>query len=220
MKKDKKKLKFKDIYNKVNHNPYCQVTNIVKKYTIKSNVKNFFKNSWKALLIILIISIAIFIYTFWNNLIIVLYCLLLMLFLLIAAIFYNSYKITLSSESLKFKINFQETIIPYDKLANIYFARGKTTFFFIPFYYYNLEITYLSDKDKISVYSFPTFMLNKKEIIKFFSCFEVEAYKDEQEELEEKNKDRKNFYKAMGISIGILLIVLFIVAIFAYIFMN
>ena len=215
-----KKLKYKDVYNKVNHNPYCQITNITQKYTIKSNVKNFLKNSWKTLLIIFIILTAIFIYTFWNNLIVVLYCLLLILFLLIATIFYNSYKITLEEECLKFKINMQENIIPYDKLANIYLSKKKTTFFFISFYYYNLKITYLYEKDKLGMFSFPTFMLNKKDIIKFFSCFEVEAYKDEQEKLEKENKDKKSFYKAIGISIGIFLVALFIVAIFMYAFMK
>ncbi len=215
-----KKLKYKDVYNKVNHNPYCQITNITQKYTIKSNVKNFLKNSWKTLLIIFIILTAIFIYTFWNNLIVVLYCLLLILFLLITTIFYNSYKITLEEECLKFKINMQENIIPYDKLANIYLSKEKTTFFFIPFYYYNLKITYLYEKDKLGMFSFPTFMLNKKDIIKFFSCFEVEAYKDEQEKLEKENKDKKSFYKAIGISIGIFLVALFIVAIFMYAFMK
>ena len=93
MKNNKERLKFKNIYKKVNHNPYCQITDILKKCTLKSNVKNLFANSWKVILITLLVLLAIFIYTFWNNLIAVLYCVLLILFFFIATICFNSYKI-------------------------------------------------------------------------------------------------------------------------------
>lgn len=214
----KKKLKFKDVYSKVNHNPYCQVTNIFKKSTISSNIKNLFHNSWQIILIALVIVTAVLIYTFWNNLIVVLYCLLLILFLFIVTVHYNSYKIKLENNEFYFKIGFQENSIPYNKLGNIYLDKETMKFFFIPFHYYNLKVTYFEDEEKIGIFSFPTFMLNKNDIIKFFSSFDIEVYKSEKETIEKEKKDRKNFYKALGISLGILLIVLFIIAIVLYCF--
>lgn len=218
MKNNKEKLKFKKIYIKVNHNPYCQITNILKKCTLKSNVKNLFTNSWKVILITLLILLAIFIYTFWNNLIAVLYCVLLILFFFIATICFNSYKISLGENELKYKINFQENIISYDNLGNIFMGRDCIKFFFIPIYFYNIKVTYLTDNEHLGMLSFPVFMLNKKDILKFFSAFEVEAYKDEKEEIEKEKNNRKNFYKAIGIGLVILFIALFIMSIFIYIF--
>lgn len=215
-----KKLKLKDIYNKVNHNPYCQITNIINKYTLKSNVKNLFKNYWQIILIFSVIITIFFIYTFWSKLILVVYSLMLILFLFIATIYYNAYRIIISEEELKFNINLQNNSIPYDKLGNIYLSKDNIKFFFIPIYYYNIKITYLLEENKIGILSFPTFMLNKEDILKFFSSFEFEAYKNEQDEIEKEEKDKKNTYKALGIAFGILFIALFIVAIFIYSFIK
>lgn len=213
-----KKLKFKDIYNKVNHNPYCQVININKKVTIKSNVKNLFKNYYKTILIAFIIILSILIFVFLDNLVIALCSILLLLFLFIANIFYNTYKITLDEKGVRFKINLQEDIIPYEKLANIYLEQGTFKFFFIPFHNYNISITYLAEKDRFNMYTFPTFMVNKKDILNFFSAIEVEPYKDLDEELEKEKNNKKGIYKALGISLAILFIIILIISIFLYIF--
>ena len=94
----------------------------------------------------------------------------------------------------------------------------KKRFFFIPIYYYAIQITEYVDKEKMNIYSFPTIMLNKKELINFFNSFEVKIIKDEEEEEQKKEEERKNFHKAIGIVIGILLIILFVISLILYAF--
>lgn len=216
-----KKQTFKEIYEKVNHNPYTQVTNILQKCVIKSNIKNLIENYGKIILTILCIILLVFLYTFWSNLIIILYALILLLVLFAITIFYNTYKLSLEEDAVKLKINFQTNIIPYTKLSGIYVEKNKKRLFFFPIYYYNLKITYLAEqKDRINVYTLPLVMVNKKELLNFFDSFEYETYKEQEEESKKDKENKKNMYKALGISIGILLIVTFIVALILYIFKN
>ena len=212
------KLTWKKVYQKCNHLKFSQVTNVFKKAKINSNVINLLKNYGTIILIGLIIILTILIITFWNNLSILL-CALLLLFALCAfAIVYGSYYIKLDEDGVKFKVNFQENSIPYNKLIGIYLTKKKKRVFFVPIYYYALEITEYVDKEKMNIYSFPTIMLNKKELINFFNSFEVKIIKDEEEEEQKKEEERKNFHKAIGIVIGILLIILFVISLILYAF--
>lgn len=216
-----KKQTFNEIYKKVNHNPYTQVTNILKKATIKSNAKNLLKNYGNIILIIICIMLLIFLYTFRNNLITILYATILLFALFAITILYNTYKLSLEEEALKLKINFQTNIIPYNKLSGIYVERNKKRLFFFPIYYYNLIITYISDqKDRLNMYTLPLIMVNKKELTNFFGSFEYETYKEQEEDTKKEEENKKNMYKAIGISIGILLIIIFIIAIILYIFQK
>ena len=212
------KLTWKKVYQKCNHLKFSQVTNVFKKAKINSNVINLLKNYGTIILIGLIIILTILIITFWNNLSILL-CALLLLFALCAfAIVYGSYYIKLDEDGVKFKVNFQENSIPYNKLIGIYLTKMKKRFFFVPIYYYAIQITEYVDKEKMNIYSFPTIMLNKKELINFFNSFEVKIIKDEEEEEQKKEEERKNFHKAIGIVIGILLIILFVISLILYAF--
>lgn len=175
------KLKLKDIYEKVNHNPYCQITNILKKFEIKSNIKNLLQNYGKIILIFGAIIMVALVVTFWNNIEIVLYSVGILLLLSILSIVYNTYKISFNENSLQYKINFQTTCISYDKLVNIYIDKKTVKLFFIPIPYYNIDIVYVIDDEKLNILSFPTIMLNKKDIVKLFSCFEVKEYKKQNE---------------------------------------
>ena len=216
-----KKQTFNEIYKKVNHNPYTQVTNILKKATIKSNAKNLLKNYGNIILIIICIMLLIFLYTFRNNLITILYATILLFALFAITILYNTYKLSLEEEALKLKINFQTNIIPYNKLSGIYVERNKKRLFFFTIYYYNLIITYISDqKDRLNMYTLPLIMVNKKELTSFFGSFEYETYKEQEEDTKKEEENKKNMYKAIGISIGILLIIIFIIAIILYIFQK
>ena len=113
------KFKLKDIYEKVNHNPYCQITNILKKIELKSNFKNLLKNYGKIILLVAIILIGALIFVFWNNIEIILCSVGILILLFILAIIYNTYRISLGENNLKFKINMQTTNISYEKLINI-----------------------------------------------------------------------------------------------------
>lgn len=216
----KSKLTWKSVYQKCNHSRFSQVTNVLRTAKIKSNVGNLLKSYGKIILIVFLIVMVFLIATFGNNLNILFYAILLTFALCIFAIVYGTYYINLEEQGVRFKINFQETNIPYNKLIGIYLTRKKKRFFFIPIYYYALEITEYVDKEKMNIYSFPTIMLNKNEVIKFFDSFEVNVIKSEEEEEKIQNEEKRNFHKAIGIVIAILLIIVLVVSIILYAFSN
>ena len=216
----KSKLTWKSVYQKCNHSRFSQVTNVLETAKIRSNTRNLLKNYGKIILITFIVIMIFLIATFWNNLTILFYAVLLLIALGIFAIIYGTYYINLEEDGVKFKINFQENKIPYNKLIGIYLTKKKKRFFFIPIYYYAIEITEYVDKEKMNVYSFPTIMLNKKELIQFFNSFEVKVIKSEEEEEEKLNEEKKSFHKAIGIVALILLIIIFIVSIILYVSSN
>ena len=216
----KSKLTWKSVYQKCNHSRFSQVTNVLRTAKIKSNVGNLLKSYGKIILIVFLIVMVFLIATFWNNLNILFYAILLTFALCIFAIVYGTYYINLEEQGVRFKINFQETNIPYNKLIGIYLTRKKKRFFFIPIYYYALEITEYVDKEKMNIYSFPTIMLNKNEVIKFFDSLEVDVIKSEEEEEKIQNEEKRNFHKAIGIVIAILLIIVLVVSIILYAFSN
>lgn len=216
----KSKLTWKSVYQKCNHSRFSQVTNVLRTAKIKSNVGNLLKSYGKIILTVFLIVMVFLIATFWNNLNILFYAILLTFALCIFAIVYGTYYINLEEQGVRFKINFQETNIPYNKLIGIYLTRKKKRFFFIPIYYYALEITEYVDKEKMNIYSFPTIMLNKNEVIKFFDSFEVNVIKSEEEEEKIQNEEKRNFHKAIGIVIAILLIIVLVVSIILYAFSN
>ena len=216
----KSKLTWKSVYQKCNHSRFSQVTNVLRTAKIKSNVGNLLKSYGKIILIVFLIVMIFLIATFWNNLNILFYAILLTFALCIFAIVYGTYYINLEEQGVRFKINFQETNIPYNKLIGIYLTRKKKRFFFIAIYYYALEITEYVDKEKMNIYSFPTIMLNKNEVIKFFDSFEVNVIKSEEEEEKIQNEEKRNFHKAIGIVIAILLIIVLVVSIILYAFSN
>ena len=216
----KSKLTWKSVYQKCNHSRFSQVTNVLRTAKIKSNVGNLLKSYGKIILIVFLIVMIFLIATFWNNLNILFYAILLTFALCIFAIVYGTYYINLEEQGVRFKINFQETNIPYNKLIGIYLTRKKKRFFFIPIYYYALEITEYVDKEKMNIYSFPTIMLNKNEVIKFFDSFEVNVIKSEEEEEKIQNEEKRNFHNAIGIVIAILLIIVLVVSIILYAFSN
>lgn len=212
------KLTLKNVYQKCNHCRFSQVTNVLRTAKIKSNFSNLLKNYGKIFLITFIVILIILIITFWNNISILLCALLLLIALCAFSIIYGSYYIKLEEDGVKFKINFEENSIPYNKLIGIYLTKKKKRIFFLPIHYYALEITEYIDKEKMNIYAFPTIMLNKKELIYFFNSFEVKIIKDEEEEEQKQNAERKNFYKAIGIVLVILLIILFVISIILYAF--
>lgn len=212
------KLTWKLIYQKCNHCRFSQVTNVLRTSKIRSNVGNFLKSYGKIILFLLLVILIVLIITFWNNLNILLCAILLLFALCVFSIVYGTYYIKLEEDGVKFKINFQETNIPYNKLIGIYLTQKKKRFFFVPIYYYALEITEYVDKEKMNIYSFPTIMLNKKELIDFFNSFEVNIIKDEEEEEKRQYEERRNFHKAIGIVIGIILIIIFVISLILYAF--
>lgn len=211
-----KNIKWKDVYETSNHNKYCQITKVLRKCTIKSNIKNFLQNYGKILLVLVILLTILLAYTFKTNLMIVLYSMILLFFMFLMAVFYSTYKISLEEDKLIAKINLQDIIIPYKQLNNIYLFQEKSRILFIPIYYYSLKITYFADEEMINIYSFPTVMLNKKEVESFFKSFKVKEYKSQEDEIKKEQMDKKNFYKAIGIVLAILFVIVLIISIILY----
>ena len=211
----KDKLTWKKVYQKCNHSQFSQVTNVLKTAELKSNLGNLLKSYGKIILIVFLVILIFLIATFWNNLTILICAIFLLLAICLFAIIYGTYYIKLEEDGVKFKINFEENSIPYNKLIGIYLTRRKKRFFFVPVYYYALEITEYIDKEKMNIYSFPTIMLNKKDVLQFFKSFEVKVLNNEEDK---ENEEKKDFYKAIGIVIGIIFIILIVVSIILYAF--
>lgn len=216
--KKRKKLTWKDVYQKCNHHEISQVTNVYDTFSLKSNLKNLLKNYGVPILTVTIIIIIILIITFWKTIGTMLIALVLLLALAIFAIIYATYEIKLDKDGVRFKINFQETFIPYNKLIGIYLERAHKRFFFIPIHYYVLKITEYVDKEKMNIYSFPTIMLNKKKTIDFFKCFDVNVLKDAEEEEEKADEAKKILFKAIGILLIVLIVIALIVSFIMYLF--
>ncbi len=180
MNKKSKKLSMKEIYNKCNHDKYTQITEIKGRSEVKSNYKNFIINYKIPMLIIFLILLALFIYIFRNNPILILYCFGIILLFFIFAIYNCTYKLRLNEKTLDLQINFQRTQIKTDDLVTIYLSSEKTRFLGIPMYSYSLNIIYAYN-EKPMLITIPTVMSNKKQIVKLFANIETEKIKTEEE---------------------------------------
>lgn len=181
MKKNKysNKNSLKEIYEKVNHNKYSQLTDISGKVEINSNAKNFLYNHKYILITIFILILLLLIYTFRSNPIVILYCLGFLFVLFLLAMYSSTYKIFLDEKKLNIHINFQDTTIESNNLANIYLSKEKMHLFGIPIYNYILNIIYINNNTPI-IMSFPTVMIDRKSLIKLFSIIKTEKIKDEE----------------------------------------
>ena len=186
----KNKYNFSEIYKKVNHNKYSQIVDIDGKVEVKSNIKNFIYNFKIVISIFLVLILALLIYTFRNNPIVILYCIFFLLALVLLAMYSSTYRITLDNKNLNVYINFQKSTIKTDNLANIYLSRQKMRFFGFPLYNYLLNIIYMNNETPMLM-SFPTVMIDKKKLLKLFSIIKTEKIKDEEKENEEKEKNKR-----------------------------
>ncbi len=205
-KKKSNKLKFAEVYDKCNHNKYSKITEIKEKVDLKSNCQNLFKNYGVIILIMTLICLAVFIYTFRNNPISILYCFGIIILLFILSLYNSTYKITLSDKELIIFSNLQKEKIDIANLINIYMSKKKMRFMGIPFYAYTINAIYLQNDNQMMI-SLPTVMLNPKQVIKFFSTMKIVKIKDEEEEIERKEKDKKTVIKTIFyVSFAVLLV--------------
>lgn len=202
--KDKNKDNWKYIYATCNHNKYSQLTNIMGKSEVKSNIKNFLANYKAIVITVSLIFLALFIYAFRNNPKIILCCVGFMFLLFILIMYSSTYKLTLDESKLTIHMRFQNTIINTNDLANIYISRDKVHFMGIPIYTYLLNIIYIVNEKPVLI-SLPVVMTNGKSIKKLFSNIETEKIKDDEEEMEDKNKTKNNKIVILIIVIAIVL---------------
>ena len=217
MDKEKKKVKSKNmslIYEKCNHNKYSQLIEICNDLSIESNCRNFILNYKIPIIVILLFVIVLFIYTFRNTPILIFYSLGFLLALFLFSTYNCTYKIKLNQKRLDINVNLQKTQISTKDLANIYLSKEKMRFFGFPIYNYLLNIIYLQN-EKPMIITLPTVMINRKQLLKFFSNIKVQKIKDEEEEIERKNKDKKTVIKTIFfVSIIVIVVALILGAIF------
>ena len=206
----KKSNSFEEIYNKVNHNKYSQLTNISGKVEIKSSYKNFISNYKIPIIIVALIFLVLIIYTFRSNPLIILYCIIFILFIFGFAMYSSTYKLQLDEKNLKIYINFQEIKIKTDDLANIYLSREKMHLFCFPIYNYTLNFIYIKDNVPMRI-SLPTIMVNRKKLLKLFSMIETKMIKDEEEEIKEKEKTGRKVILVTIIVLTVILLGAFII---------
>ena len=210
------KYGFKEIYKRVNHNKYSQLTNIDGKVEVKSNFKFFIYNFKGIIITTLLIFLLLIIYTFRNNPIVILYCIFFVAALFLLAMYTCTYKVNLDEKNFRFFINFQKNTIKSDDLVNIYLSREKMRFFGFPIYNYLLNIIYLDGDNPMKI-SFPTVMIDKKKLLKLFSIIETKKIKDEEKEEQENEKNKR---LAILITISIIVIILIVSVIIGSIIYN
>lgn len=215
-KKKKNLNNFKEIYKKVNHNKYSQITNISGKAELKSNLKNFIYNYKILLIILLTIFLILLIYTFKSNPIVILYCLGFLLAFILLIMYSCTYRVTLDENALNLYINFQQTTIKSDDLVNIYISKQKMHFLGFPIYNYLLNIIYVNNDSPLLI-SLPTVMINRKKLVKFLSIIETKKIKDEEEEIIAKEKNNKIVIITI---ISVIAIFILVSAILVVIFSN
>ncbi len=202
-----------DIYKKVNHNKYSQITQISGKSELKSNYKNFIFNYKFLIIVLMLILLCLLVYTFKDNLIIAVYCLGLLLLLFLFSIYNCTYKLKLDEKCLELQVNFQKTQILTSDLINIYLSREKIRFFGFPIYSYSLNIIYLVNQEPMAI-TLPTIMASRKQLMKLFSTLETKILKDEAEEIKEKEKNKKTIIiTIISVSFIILIVTSIIIAI-------
>lgn len=191
---------WKSIYNKCNHNKYSKITEINDNIELKANCKNFLNNFGIIILIICLLFLIAFIYTFKNNPIAILYCFGIILALFILAMYNSTYKLTINNKELYLKSGFVQNSLKLENLINIYLSKKKMRFLGFPINAYYINIIYKQDsnnEDKTILINLPAIMLNKKQVLKFFSNIKTIKIKDEEEEIKEKEKDTKLIKKTI-----------------------
>lgn len=208
MSKNKKKSSNMNlIYEKCNHNKYSQIIEMSdNNLQIQSNFKNFIVNYKIPIIVILLFVLVLFIYTFRNTPILILYSLGFILILSLLSVYNCTYKLKLDKKFLEVNVNFQKNTINTNDLANIYLSKEKIRFFGFPIYSYSINIIYFLNENPMII-SLPIVMVNRKQLLNFFSNMKFKKIKDEEEEIERKNKDKKTVIKTI-IYVSIIFVIL------------
>lgn len=189
------KLNWKAVYDKCNHNKYSKITEINGNLELRANCKNFFANFGAIILIVLLIFLIMFIYAFKSNPMAILYCFGIIIALFILALYNSTYKLTINSKELHLQSGFEQNKLNIEDIINIYLSKTKMRFLGFPVNAYSINIIYnqkdANNENKQILFTLPAIMLDKKQVIKFFSGIKTIKIKDEEEEIKEKEKNNK-----------------------------
>lgn len=204
-------IKWKNVYDKVNHKEYCKILNIEEPAELKSTFSNYLENYKFALLGLIVFLLVIFLAFYKSGAQAFLISVALIFLLLILMVLNNTYRISLKNNKINIigLFNKKETI-NCNNLCNVYLKRNKYKYwFFVPIYYYNIVFLY-KEGEEIMQYSLSTMMLLKKDIIKFFNHFKFEEL-SVQKIIDQREKENHETKKIFWITTSIILFITIIV---------
>ncbi len=210
---EQKKLKWKDVYNNNKKRRYCEITGIKEENVeIESNSIKVLKERKYIVLIASLIIIALLVWTFRNDIKILL---VLVLFFLAAGIcffIFNYFKFKCDKDGLYVKFGFQEGKFPYDKLKGIYISMFNDYSFLIPIRkVYSIVIRYIDNNGRIKELSFPNYFIKPEDTEKFLENFNIE----EAEQVKYVQFERFKVLKKIG---RVLLFIFFVLLLIGFAF--
>lgn len=202
---NEKKLKWKDVYNNNKKRKYCQITGIKQEdVEIESNSFKVLKERKYIVLIASLIIIGLLIWTFRNDIKILL---ILVGFFIVADIcffIFNYFKFKATKDGLYIRFGFQQGKISYEKLKCVYLSRFNEYSFLLPVSkVYSIVLRYVDNVGRIKELSFPSYFVKPEETEKFLENFNIE----EKEQGTYVKFERFKILKKVG---KILLFVLFV----------
>ena len=207
-------MKWKEIYEKNKHRENEEIEEIISDFSLKCNVKNFWNNYKKTIIIVSIIIMILLIVTFHKNLETLLYVFLLFLILILSSMFFLKFSITAKSNIVRIYYNGAEIKIPYNKVKNIYLKENTERIFFKKFYFYSIIILYQTPNNNICDINLPTTFVNKKDFIRCLDKIKTKKSKVNYQQKSNKYK-RKRFLRKI-----IILFILTLIAIIGIFITN
>ena len=206
-------MNWKELYKNCNNKKYSAVTNIKQPAVLKSTFSIFLDKYKYAILISTILLAVLVLMTYRLNFQVFLCILAILALLIVALIYYNTYKVEIKNDKLFINIMFRKIEISINDLATIYISKQESNLLaIVPFNYYSINIVY-SDNNEIKGYSLSTTTARKNDIKKFFEKYEFIELKQQEEEEKKDNL----FDGIKGIVKGfviIIFIIFFIITLF------
>lgn len=206
---EQKKLKWKDVYNNNQKRRYCEITGIKEEdVEIESNSFKVLKERKYIVLIASLIIMALIIWTFRNDIKILL---ILLAFFAVAGVcffVFNYFKFKCTKDELYVKFGFQEGKFSYDKLKGVYLSRFNDYSFLLPVKkIYSFVIRYSDNTGRIKELSFPNYFVKPEDAEKFLNNFNIEEAEQPKYVKYERFKVFKKVGKAMIFIIFVLMLI-------------
>jgi len=195
--------KIDEIYKRESYRKNSEIEKIDEKFLLKTEAFKTIKKHFKIILICLIVFTILLVVASIS--IIPIYLMLIMLS--ISIIFFNSYKIKAEDNKMTIVQDFQEVILDYSQIKNVYMQRGVNKIFFRKIYSYNIVIIYETIRGKILDISFPTLFLNSTQIEKFLNHFTVKKTNKNYIQAARKNKMKRKLIRALLFILFLILII-------------
>ncbi len=206
---EQKKLKWKEVYNNNKKRRYCEITGIKEENVeIESNSFKVLKERKYIVLIASIIIIALLVWTFRNDIKILLILLAFFIGSGICFFVFNYFKFKCLKDGLYVKFGFQEGKFSYDKLRGVYLSKFNDYSFLIPAKrVYSIVIRYIDNTNRIKELSFPNYFIKPEDTEKFLSNFDIKEAEESKLVQYERFKILKKLFKAAIFIMFVLLMI-------------